>query len=160
MFFKSVQTLEDLKKQYKKLAFAHHPDRGGDLETMKAINNEYDELFKNFKNRHFNRKGDIYEKETKEEPSEYRDIIDAIIRMKGVHLDVVGIFLWVYGDTKPYKEQLKKFGFKWSRDKKKWYKSPNGYRRRGRGQYSYDQITSMYGVRASYDGETENAIAV
>ena len=25
---------------------ANHPDRGGDLETMKAINAEYDNLFK------------------------------------------------------------------------------------------------------------------
>lgn len=44
-YFKEVQSLEDLKKQFKKLAMKHHPDRGGDQETMKAINNEYDKLF-------------------------------------------------------------------------------------------------------------------
>lgn len=44
-YFKEVKSLEDLKKQFKKLAMKHHPDRGGDQEIMKAINNEYDKLF-------------------------------------------------------------------------------------------------------------------
>ena len=38
-------TLEDLKKLYRELAMKHHPDRGGDLEIMQTINNEYDILF-------------------------------------------------------------------------------------------------------------------
>lgn len=45
MYFNNVKSLEDLKKQFKQLAMKHHPDRGGDAETMKAINNEYDRLF-------------------------------------------------------------------------------------------------------------------
>lgn len=39
-FFKNVRTLEELKKEYRTLAMKHHPDRGGDLETMQAINSE------------------------------------------------------------------------------------------------------------------------
>lgn len=50
-YFKNINSLEDLKKQFKKLAFQHHPDRGGDVEVMKAINNEYDMLFPIWKNR-------------------------------------------------------------------------------------------------------------
>ena len=44
-FFKDVKTIEELKSQYKKLAFAHHPDRGGNTADMQQINNEYDEIF-------------------------------------------------------------------------------------------------------------------
>ena len=50
-YFKNVNSLEDLKKQFKKLAFKHHPDRGGNAEIMKAVNNEYDMLFPIWKNR-------------------------------------------------------------------------------------------------------------
>jgi hypothetical protein len=50
-YFKNINSLEDLKKQFKKLAFKHHPDKGGDVEVMKAINNEYDILFPVWKNR-------------------------------------------------------------------------------------------------------------
>lgn len=41
-YFASCRTLDELKKEYRRLAMLNHPDRGGDEETMKAINNEYD----------------------------------------------------------------------------------------------------------------------
>lgn len=51
-YFKNVKSLEDLKKQFKSLLKANHPDNGGDAETMKEINCEYDALFPIWKNRH------------------------------------------------------------------------------------------------------------
>lgn len=50
-YFKNVKSLEDLKSQFKALARKNHPDAGGDAETMKAINCEYDALFPIWKNR-------------------------------------------------------------------------------------------------------------
>ena len=43
-YFKNVKNVEDLKTAYKKLARENHPDMGGDIEVMKAINNEFDML--------------------------------------------------------------------------------------------------------------------
>lgn len=43
-YFCSVKSFEDLKAQYRALAMKNHPDRGGDLATMQAINAEYDAL--------------------------------------------------------------------------------------------------------------------
>ena len=37
MFFERCRTLAELKAEYKRLAMLHHPDMGGDLETMKAV---------------------------------------------------------------------------------------------------------------------------
>lgn len=50
-YFKNVESYKDLKEQYKKLLKENHPDNGGDLETMKEINVEYDALFKIWKDR-------------------------------------------------------------------------------------------------------------
>lgn len=50
-YFVSVKSLADLKNQYRSLALVHHPDRGGDEETMKAINAEYDALYAIWLNR-------------------------------------------------------------------------------------------------------------
>lgn len=50
-YFKNVKSYDDLKSQYKTLLKANHPDNGGDLETMKEINVEYDALFPIWKNR-------------------------------------------------------------------------------------------------------------
>ncbi len=51
-YFKNVKSFEDLKEQFKKLAKVNHPDAGGNAETMKEINCEYDALFPIWKNRH------------------------------------------------------------------------------------------------------------
>ena len=37
MYFYNVKTLDELKRQYRSLVMLHHPDRGGDTETMKQI---------------------------------------------------------------------------------------------------------------------------
>ena len=43
-YFNSITSFDDLKARYRALAMQHHPDRGGDLATMQAINAEYDAL--------------------------------------------------------------------------------------------------------------------
>lgn len=50
-YFNTISSYEDLKKQYRTLATANHPDIGGNVETMKAINNEYDIFFPIWKTR-------------------------------------------------------------------------------------------------------------
>lgn len=51
-YFNSCKTLEELKKEFRRLAMLHHPDRGGDVETMKQINAEYDIIFPALKARY------------------------------------------------------------------------------------------------------------
>ena len=48
-YYTTCTTLDELKKEYRRLAMANHPDRGGDEATMKAINAEYDAVFPAFK---------------------------------------------------------------------------------------------------------------
>ena len=52
-YFENVNTLEELRKQYKKLIKMYHPDNAfGSDEDMKAINTEYERLFKILKDKH------------------------------------------------------------------------------------------------------------
>lgn len=44
-YFMNCKTLDELKREYRRLAMIHHPDVGGEVETMQAINAEYDNLF-------------------------------------------------------------------------------------------------------------------
>ena len=48
-YYTACTTLDELKKEYRRLAMANHPDHGGDEATMKAINAEYDAVFSAFK---------------------------------------------------------------------------------------------------------------
>ncbi|MFD2308541.1 molecular chaperone DnaJ [Enterococcus termitis] len=148
-FIKEVETLEELKREYKRLSLKHHPDCGGDEENMKALNNEYDELFQKLKHIHKNKEGEFYKKETEETPEEWREIISKLLALKmvGVVIEVVGSFLWISGNTKPYKEQLGKngLGFKWSQNKTAWYLSPKGYKKYSKKSFEMDDIREMYG---------------
>ena len=45
-YFKNIETLEQLRKEYKRLVKENHPDNGGSDEAIKIINAEYEELFK------------------------------------------------------------------------------------------------------------------
>ena len=44
-YFTNCTTLDELKKEFRRLCMKHHPDRGGDTATMAAINAEYEDLF-------------------------------------------------------------------------------------------------------------------
>ena len=44
-YFENITTINDLKKEYRRLIKANHPDNGGDTWVMAAINNEYEEVF-------------------------------------------------------------------------------------------------------------------
>lgn len=51
MYFNNITSLGELKKQYRKLAMENHPDKGGDENTMKAINAEFSRLYDVWKGR-------------------------------------------------------------------------------------------------------------
>ncbi len=154
-YFTNPTTLEELKKEYRKLALKHHPDCGGDTETMKKVNAEYDILFARLKNVHKNKDGKTYEKATDETPDAFKDLITALMKMNGVTIEVIGSFVWAYGNTKQYRDELKKLGFKWHSVKECWYKAPDGYRRYSKHEYSMDEIRDMYGVQYEGTGKAE-----
>lgn len=155
--FTKATTLEELKAIYKKLAMKNHPDRGGDTETMKVINNLYDEFFEILKNTHKTKDGKTYTKTTNETPDEFKNIINELFKMQGITIEVIGCFIWVSGNTKPNKEALKALGFKWHSKKACWYKAPKGYRKASNKQYTMDEVRSMFHTRYRAEtGESES----
>lgn len=152
-YFANIKTLEELKKEYKKLALENHPDRGGDVEVMKAINAEYDIMFNKVKDIHVNAKGETYTKENTETPSEFKDIIDKLIRMEGLEIEIIGCFIWLSGNTKAHKDNIKALGFKWHSTKKMWYKAPEDYRKKSKKKYSIEEIRDMYGTSGTFTGK-------
>lgn len=118
-YFVNVETIDELKRQYKTLAFKHHPDRGGKLEDMQAINAEYDALFERVKNVHETASGKTYTKEQAADiPDNFREIINAIISFDCT-IELCGSWLWVF-NAYAYRAELKALGFFWCSSKKAW----------------------------------------
>lgn len=146
-WFKDIKTLEDLKKCYHKLIFKFHPDRGGSTASMQEINLEYEELFAKLKNFHADKDGNVYEKETNEEPEEFMELLEELMKLSGITIECIGSFVWVGGETKLHKDKLKEIGLKFSSKKSMWYFAPEWWVKRGKKQYSMDEIRGKYGVQ-------------
>ena len=154
-YFKSPKTLEELKKQYRGLAMQHHPDRGGSNEAMKAVNNEYDELFSLLKDVHKTKDGEVYtaKQDTTETAEQFKDLISELMKMDYIMIEVIGCFVWITGNTKIYKEQLKALRFQWHSKKTAWYLKPEDYKKRSRKDYELDEIRAMYGTSGTMNSK-------
>ena len=157
-WFNNPTTLEELKKEYKKLCMAHHPDLGGDTASMQAINNEYETLFEKLKNVHKNSQGEAYTKKTEETPEQFKEIINTLIHLNGIEIEICGSWIWLTGNTKEHKEILKDLKFRYASKKKAWYYHTEPYHKRGK-ELTLDEIRAIYGIKR-YKKNDEKELAL
>lgn len=103
-YFKNVNTLEELRRQYKELLKKHHPDNpNGSTEATQEINAEYDRLFKLLKDKHENTTED---NQTKTDYNDYnkmkwdfaedtalREILQKIINLSDITIEICGSYV-------------------------------------------------------------------
>lgn len=137
-WFSSIDSFDALKTKYKELVKQYHPDLNPDnLESMKEINAEYDFLLNNL--------AKLTDKPIDlEAESEFKEIILALVKLD-LEVEVCGSWLWLHGDTKPIKEDLKELGCFWASKKKLWYWKPEGARSFAKGSFSMSEIRAKYG---------------
>lgn len=138
-FFKQVQTIEELKKEFRKLAFIHHPDCGGDPESMKQLNLEYEIMFKKLQTTSTNKKDHAALED------DFREVIDKLINIMDIEIEICGTWVWISGDTKPNAAKLKEAGFRWASKKLMWYWHSPEEKTYSRGKKTMDQIREVYG---------------
>lgn len=156
-YFKNAETLEQLRKQYKELLKKYHPDNGGSEEIMKAVNAEYDKLFKLLKDRHesksANHSGDHNSEQSDYNQNMYnwendkalREVLQKIINFDGIEIEIAGQWIWLSGNTFSYKKELKEIGFKWASQKKQWFWHSDTFRKKSHKTLSMDEIRNYYG---------------
>ena len=149
-YFANCKTIEEAKRLYHKLAVANHPDLGGNLEIMQAINAEYDIIAVKLANIHESATGEQYttEQQTTEIPADFRDMISKLIHMDGVTIELVGRWIWLTGNTYFHKDTIKSLGFKYASAKKAWYWHSLEDSTANRKKMSLEQIKEKYGCTA------------
>ena len=153
-YFRNVETLEELRKQYKELLKKFHPDNAnGSTEATQEINAEYDRLFKILKNKHESKQTKTDGTKTDfnsnywnyEEDKAIREMLQKIIHFTDITIEICGSWIWISGNTYQYKTELKELGFKWASTKKQWYWHSESFRKKGKKTLSMDDIRSYYG---------------
>ena len=143
MYFKG-QTIEELKKEYKTLCKKYHPDickQENATEIMQEINAEYEEKIKNATQGN-------------------NDIINELLNIDTLIIEIIGVFVWVSGDTKTHKEKLKELGYRYSSNKKMWYYVLDKGLKFKRGtNRTIEQIKNKYGCRTVSNNKNKKKIA-
>ncbi len=133
-------TKEIIKTAYRRACSKYHPDKGGSLEMMKAVNKAYEAL-------------KDYEGNIASNEENYGELlntaINKIIHLEGIKIEVCGAWIWVTGDTKPHAKALGRkeggAGFYYASKKKSWYFRPEDWKSSNRGSWSLDTIRKKHG---------------
>lgn len=160
VYFKNVKSIQELKKQYRDLVMQYHPDLNEEdtTEIMQNINSEYNQLFAKVKNVFTNAEGKIYEKENTENVDDFKNILNKIITFKDCKIEVIGNWLWVYGNTKYYKEILKSLNFNWINNKKAWSYHKDKYFKKSKKEYTLEELRNSFITINVETKETEKLV--
>lgn len=142
-YFETFQDINELKRQYKKLALKLHPDMGGSKADFQAMSAEYEKLLKNALNGRFD-SSERVEEEMKMD-QEMREALNLIINLEGVIIEIVGNWIWVTGNTMPVKESLKDASYRFARKKCAWYWNDGTFKKKSKKSLSLDEIKAKFG---------------
>jgi hypothetical protein len=136
-----ISDIDQLKKEYFKLAKKYHPDAGGTKEQFQMLQSEYENLLKKLLS------GSKLSSEQQNNEiildEALRKAIDAIIGLPNISIELVGKWIWITGNTYPLRNELKAAGFMFAPKKKMWYYK--GTESSGRGDLSMEEIKLKYG---------------
>ena len=147
-YFEGITTIDELKKVYRKLCQLNHPDNGGNVTIMAAINTEYTTVFNELKTAH-NKTAEAdttgNTRPINECPEEYINIISELVTLKGLTVELCGSWIWISGDTREHKDKLKSIGCRWASKKKMWYWRNDKDAVKSRKTQTMDYIRNKYG---------------
>ena len=121
-YFEGLTEEKAIKARYKELAKQYHPDRGGNAETMKEINNQYERVLSGAYQRAGKSLSEIDALLAKDIAA--AQALYTIISIPDLNIELCGCWIWVTGNTRAARDPLKQGNFRWSSPKKAWYWRP------------------------------------
>lgn len=155
-YFANLTTEAEITNVYKALRVALHPDNGGNTAAFQALGQQYAAAIAALRHDTAPDKGGELpaaviclseHSESSTIATGLLNMIDKTSQIPGISVELCGSWLWVTGNTRPVKEQLKALQFRFSGSKKAWYwhDPSQPYRRRSRRHYDMDEIRDLHG---------------
>lgn len=161
--FEKITSLDELRKAYRAAAMKAHPDHGGSTESMQAVNAAYEKRFEALKREHNARAAADPTGKTRpinETPEQFRAVLEALLKIEGIIIELCGSWIWVSGDTRTHKDEIKSAGCFWAQKKKVWYwRCAEDACHSRKGGKDMSHIRSKYGSeRITSDGRNPDAL--
>ena len=152
-YFEQLQSVEQIKIRYRDLAKKYHPDLGGDEQIMKLINAQYHEALKRCNGQTYDERTYNYKEDVEQE---LMDKLHELFKFTRLNISLIGYWIWVTGDTKPFRQALKDVDMTWHPKRKCWYYKPKSWKRTYRSNGSLQDLAQKYGYRNFKGAETES----
>lgn len=159
-----LKDVNTLRAAYKRLLIKYHPDnnKNDTTDMMQEINAEYDKLFEQIKYTYEN--SEAYTNQTDRQKQAYdwekdkqlRAIIAALSKFAGLEIELCGTWIYVRGNTYPYRKELKALGMNYNRQKTCWIIHFDDYYKYHKKSVSMSHIRDKYGsviIRTEKDEE-------
>ena len=150
-YFENCTTLQEVKELYRTLAKENHPDKGGSVQTMQDINNQYTRainiIAKGGKFTAAEAEAEILQAEA------YQQAVNKVVNLEGCKLELIGSWLWITGNTKQHCKILNSepARFNWAKKKgdfSAWFFRTADNKTTNRGQkMELEQIRNKYGSK-------------
>ena len=72
------------------------------------------------------------------------EFLQKLIETQGITVEKIGKWIWVSGETKQLKDELKANKFRWAIKKQCWYYHEDTYRRYGKREFTIEEIREKY----------------
>lgn len=145
LYFEGLEDEKGIKLRYKELAKLHHPDRGGCVETMKAINLQYEKVITGAYQRAGKSITEIEELLKKD--AVLLSKLYEILSYEEINVEVCGKWIWVTGNTKPIKDILKAANFRWASNKCSWFWRSEEDKSFNRKKMTLEEIRNAHGSK-------------
>ena len=145
-WFNECVTEATIKEHYRELAKQHHPDLGGDTATMQDINAAYEIALKMAYRGQGMDEGKAQWRWTMDEEAAAK--VAELLKIKAeIKIELCGLWLWITGETRAAKDELKALGCRWAPKKGAWYwrREADGGRRWHKRTLSLAEIRMRYG---------------
>ena len=147
---KQGDTLDSITKLYRSKVKQAHPDQGGTTQWFIEVRASFKTILEQYK---YNQKSQNEEtgkweenefKLSKELQEKLSDVLENL-NNEAIEISILGAWIWITGKTYEYKNDIKKLGFKYSKNKVSWYWYHGDYKKRNRKKYSLKDIEEMHG---------------
>lgn len=159
-YFQNCTTQAEAKARYRELVKQHHPDAGGDTKTMQDINFEYSKFLAEGAHTEARERQRTAHAENRKSAADFHDLnevtedirvmIEFALNLEGVEIELMGLWVWLTGNTKAHRETFKAWNethqtrrWKWSPKKTAWYFA--GVPTFNRKETTLDEIRNTYG---------------